>query len=58
MSKTPRFKADEIVMKTLKGQKSEHYNIVDSETKQKVGTCYKKENADLVTDALNAFKNK
>ncbi len=56
MSATPRFTAKEIILKSMKDKSIEYYNIMDSNSNQKVATCYKKENADLVSEALNAFK--
>ncbi len=43
-----------IILKSLKGKDSEHYNIINAETKEKVCTCYKIEKANFLIDILNS----
>lgn len=49
------YRAQEISIKTDKGINNDHYNVFDDEG-NKVATCYKKANADLVVNALNAHE--
>ncbi len=52
------YEAKEIKFKSLNGKQSQHFNIMEAGTDDKICTCYGSDKAELVTSALNKYENK
>lgn len=55
--KTKKYEGVAIRLKSLDGSEPVHFNVMDTETGEKVCTCYKQENVDVVLMALNREVN-